>query len=81
MTKKEPEVKIPCPEGLSEQSRRIWEACVPRQVRSGVRQMLLEGALREADSLVSLREKLDREGWTVTTGKRGRSISTLWPRF
>src|SRR5947208_14644619 len=65
-----PKAAIPAPEGLSERSRRVWEA-ETRRTKSAGRLLLLEQALRRLDRADELRALVDKDGLTTTTEKTG----------
>src|SRR5437867_1578352 len=57
---------LPAPEGLSERSRRCWEAETRRRTKSAGRLLLLEQALRRLDRADELRALVDKDGLTTT---------------
>src|SRR5947208_10302134 len=65
-----PKAAIPAPEGLSERSRRVWEA-ETRRTKSAGRLLLLEQALRCLDRADELRALVDKDGLTTTTERTG----------
>src|SRR5437867_11960339 len=65
-----PKAAVPAPEGLSERSRRVWEA-ETRRTKSAGRLLLLEQALRCLDRADDLRALVDIGGLTTTTERTG----------
>src|SRR5262245_58667276 len=66
-----PPEPVAAPDGLSERSRALWRAVVPRYVRGPQRRALLEEALAALDRAAQAREAIAREGLTTTTGRSG----------
>jgi phage terminase small subunit len=71
MAKRRQATSLDPPHHLSDRSKAIWRAIVPRRAKSTGRLVMLELALKTLDLADKTRTQVEQEGFSTTTPKTG----------